>query len=806
MTKLKARITGLLLCLALLLSFIPAQAAAEKDTYVSREQAVVSLLDAIGLEALNETEADLSVFNDADLISTDYVDELGIAVSNGILSGTTGKRLNPQSNITRLEFAMVLSHAMRELPVIRPSIIFTDVPFVAAGDVSKIVKAGLMSGYGNGLFGSDDYLTQQQLAIILNKIEGLSEIRYQDDFYYAVNYQWLTNTKLPAGYAGLMAFDEVDMSNTAKMKAMVQDLVSKQASFADGTKEQKIVDFYSTILDKENRNKEGISPIKGFLDRIDGAKTAQELLTIVAQIEAETGINTLFSFGPSEDLMDSTRYSLYGSGLSIGLPAEYILMDNPQFKALYEGLLTQLYAASGLSAEAAYEKAQSFFALERVIAGAVYSSEQASKIENLYNPMTVDELAALFSKVDIKKYLTELGYGSVESLIITDPGCMKKTGELLADENLDGLKDYCRIHMMINTASLLSDDVANVIQAFSMTFSGISSAMSDEDVAFNLLGSVMSSYLGKMYVERYFSEDAKKDVESIVADIIAAYEKRIEKLDWMSADTKTAAIGKLKAIKVKIGYPDTWPDPLAGITIKTYAEGGSLLNNAFAIASAQNKQAKTLLSKPVDKSQWGMSPQTVNAYYSPSNNEIVFPAGILQPPFYDYDAPREQNLGGIGAIIAHEITHAFDNNGAQFDADGNMKNWWTESDYAAFQQKCMEVVNLYHGLEIAPNAYVNGVLTLSENVADIGAMAAILDVAENIPNVDYKKLFEANATIWRYTCTNQMYQLLATQDVHAPNKFRVNRVLVNFQEFYDTYDIKPGDALYLAPEDRVTVW
>ncbi len=806
MTKLKARITGLLLCLALLLSIIPVQAATDKDAYVSREQAVVSLLDTIGLEALSETEADLSVFNDASLISPDYVDELGIAVSNGILSGTSGKRLNPQSNITRLEFAMVLSHAMRELPAIKPNIYFTDVPFAAAGDVSKIVKAGLMSGYGNGLFGSDDYLTQQQLAIILNKIEGLSEVRYQDDFYYAVNYQWLTTTKLPAGYAGLMAFDEVDRGNTAKLKAMVQDLMKQKETNTDGTKEQKIVDFYTTVLDKENRNKQGIAPIKGYLDRIDGAKTAQELLTVISQIENETGMNPLFSFGPSEDLMDSSRYSLYGSGLTTNLPVEYTLMDNPQLKSLYEGLLTQLYALSGLSGEDAYTKAQDLYALERVIAAAALTSEQASQIENLYNPITVDELAAMFPKVDIKKYLTELGYGSVESLIVTDPGRMQKTGELLCDENLEDLKYYCRMSVLADTASLLSDDLGDVVEAFNMTFMGISSSMSDEDVAFGLLSSVMSNYLGKMYVERYFTAEAKKDVESIVADIIAAYEKRIGQLDWMSAETKTAAIGKLKAIKVKIGYPDTWADPLNGISIKTYADGGSLAGNVFAITSAQVKYEKTLLSKPVDKTQWAMSPQTVNAYYSPTNNEIVFPAGILQPPFYDLNAPREQNLGGIGAIIAHEITHAFDNNGAQFDADGNMKNWWTESDYAAFQQKCQEVIGLYHGLEIAPNAFVNGVLTLSENVADIGAMAAILDVARNIPNVDYRKLFESNATIWRYTCTNQMYQLLASQDVHAPNKYRVNRVLVNFQEFYDTYDIKPGDALYLAPEDRVTVW
>jgi putative endopeptidase len=215
---------------------------------------------------------------------------------------------------------------------------------------------------------------------------------------------------------------------------------------------------------------------------------------------------------------------------------------------------------------------------------------------------------------------------------------------------------------------------------------------------------------------------------------------------------------------------------------------------------------KTILSEPVDKSGWLVPPHTVNAYHNMTSNEIVFPAGILQYPFYDLEASREQNLGGIGFIIAHEITHAFDNNGAQFDENGNMKNWWTQQDYSAFQQKCQEVINLFDGLEIAPGAVVNGTLTVSENVADIGAMACILDIAGNMQDVNYKELFESYARIWCLTGTKQVYQILTVQDVHSPNKFRVNQVLRNFQEFYDTYDVSPENKMYLAPQDRITIW
>ncbi len=806
MNKLRAKILGILLCLTLILGMIPAQAATEATALITREQAIVSILNAVGLGALSDIEGDLTGFKDADQINPEYKDELAIAVTNSILAGTTGKAINPQAYVTRLEFALFLSRAVRELPIIHGSRSFTDVPANAAGDVSRLIKSGLMSGYGNGLFGADDYLTLDQLTAVLNRTDKLSGTRLQDDFYYAVNHKWLTGTKIPAGYPGVGSFDEVNLSNSSKLKVIAQDLLKNQGSYQEGTKEQKMADFYSSVLDMENRNKQGLEPIRKYLDQFDSINSIQELLNAAAQFENETGFNPLFSFGPSPDLMDSSRYALYGTGLSTTLPASYMLMKNPQIKALYEGFLTELFKISGLSDEEAIQAAQSVYAFEEVLAEHTLSNEDASKVENLYNPVALDKLAEMFSGTDIKKYINDLGYGSAQNLIVTDLKLMGKTGELLSEENLEILKAYTRIRLVIDTSSFLSKDLQDAIYGFNSTFLGITSVLSDEEMAFELLNSVMSGYLGKMYVEKYFSEEAKKDVEGIVSEIIKTFEKRVEKLDWMSSDTKSAALAKLKAIKVKIGYPDTWNDPLSGISIKNYDKGGSLLGNIFAITSAQAKHAKTLLSKPVDKTQWVMPPHTVNAYYNATNNEIVFPAGILQSPFYDLKATREQNLGGIGSVIAHEITHAFDNNGAQFDLNGNMNNWWTEEDYVTFQQKCQSVINHYQGLEIAPNAIVNGALTVSENVADVGAMACILDIAKSMPNANYKQLFESNANIWRFTGSQQMYQLLSTQDVHAPNKFRVNSVLQNFQEFYDTYGIQPGDALYLSPEERVSIW
>lgn len=807
MGKAKARILGILLCLAMLFSIMPAQAApTAAEEYVTREEAVVSLLDTIGLDALNDTPTDLSVFSDADQISSEYVDEMAVAVANGLLPVAPGEALNPGKNITRLEFALLVSNSMRELPIIRQAPAFTDVPAEAAGELDRVASAGLMSGYGNGCFGSDDCLTKTQLETVLNKIKALSSVRPQDDFFYAINHDWLAGTRLPAGYASYTTFDEVGLRKTDKLKAIVKEMVEKRDTYQEGTIEQKIVDFYLTVLDMENRNKEGIKPIEKYLDLIDGASTAQELLDAIVQIQSETGMSLIVGFAPDIDLMDSNRYSLYGGGLGIGLPRDYLLMENPQIENMYKGVIARMLMLSGASEDEAASQAQSLYDFEKTIAASTMSNEEASKVENIYNPVSRSELVRMFPSVDLDKYLNDLGYGSVEQIILSDVELMKKTGELLADQNLDVLKTYCRFHILAAAAPYLSQEYKDVIQNFQYAFYGVNTAMNEEDIAFNMLDSVMSDYLGRMYVEQCFSAEAKADVESIVSDIIADYQKRIEALDWMSEETKEKAISKLKSMKIKVGYPDKWDDPLKNVSIKTYEEGGSLLGNIFAISCASVKEAKTLLSKPVDKTKWYMPAHTVNAYYNATNNEIVFPAGILQPPFYDLEASREENLGGIGTVIAHEITHAFDNNGAQFDENGNMSNWWTEQDYTVFRQKCQAVADLYNGLAIAPNAAVNGNLTLSENVADIGAVACILDIAEDIPDVDYKALFESYARIWRQTATEQTYQMLAMQDSHAPNKYRVNRVLQNFQEFYDTYNIQPGDAMYLAPEKRVTIW
>ncbi|NLE24336.1 MAG: hypothetical protein GX625_03180, partial [Clostridiaceae bacterium] len=491
MNRLKVRLLGLFLCLTIAFGTLPVQADTRSNNFVTREQAVVSILSTVGYGALNEIESDLGAFKDATTVTNQYIDEIGIAVTNGILVGS-GTTLDPQRNITRLEFAMLLSRSIRDLPVRIDNQTFNDVPTSAAGDVNRLVKAGLFGGYGNGLFGSDDFLTQEQLSSVLDRVRKLKDTDLKDDFYYSVNYEWLNNTKLPAGYPGLGSFDEVSLSNDAKIKEIAKEVYKKKDTYKNGTIEQKLADFYSTALDMENRNKQGIEPIKKYLDKYEQVKTAQELLDYSVELENETGYNPLLTFGLSGDLLDSNKYSLYGQGLSTGLNSAYLLSGDPQVKALYEGFLTQIFMASGIDQENAVVQAQNVYAFETLLAENTLSNEQASKIENLYNPLTKEELAKQFANVDLKKYMSDLGYASIEDLIITDVKLMAKTGELISDENIDVLKSYVRANLVINTASLLSKDLQDIITGFNAVFLGVSSTMSDEDIAFNLLNSVMS--------------------------------------------------------------------------------------------------------------------------------------------------------------------------------------------------------------------------------------------------------------------------------------------------------------------------
>ncbi|MBR2735583.1 MAG: M13 family metallopeptidase, partial [Clostridia bacterium] len=320
------------------------------------------------------------------------------------------------------------------------------------------------------------------------------------------------------------------------------------------------------------------------------------------------------------------------------------------------------------------------------------------------------------------------------------------------------------------------------------------------------VSSVLSTDLGKIFVKRHFSEEAKKDTENMISKIKLSYKNKIENATWLSAQTKSKALKKLDTMKLKIGYPEQWGNAADDINIKNYDNGGSYFLNICEVCKRMISRSTKALHKPVDKTRWSMAVYEVNAYYNPQNNEIVFPAGILQSPFYDVNASDEQNMGAIGAVIAHEISHAFDSVGSKFDENGNAVNWWTDADRENFNKRCEQFITAYDGIEISKDIKSNGNLTLFENIADVGAISCMLDILSKKENADYQTFFKSWATVWRtlasYECTKQMSNF----DVHSNSKIRTNRTLSNFEEFHKAFNIKQGDTMYVSPEQRVSLW
>lgn len=776
------------LCTSLMLTMMPMAAfAQESASYVTRGQVVDYLLNA----------------------ADDY--NPGVKKED-ILKGDQKGNLNEDQSVSRLEAFMMINRAFSDLPapkgndlrVGNTSATFKDIPKWAQKEITELTAAGVVSGYPDGRLGVSDKVTSDQLQTLVNRIYALEGSNPRDDYYEFINKKWLNDSTIPAGEIGNGVFNELMKSNDEKIQNIIEEVVKKQ--HPQGSKEQKIADYYKTALNAEQRNKQGIQPIAPYLKAIDEASSLKELVQANTDLTAATGIGTLLQFFVSADAKNSSTYALYSTGLGATLDKNSYLSGDEKTKNTYIDYVTKLFVLAGEKEQAAKEHATSVFNMEKELAAASMDIQDQGNVNKYYNLYTMDQFKALYPTVDVAGLLKALQLSQADKVIVTDVGLAKKSSELLNDANLSTLKSYAKARLLMGTGTLLSDGFREASQQFSATMYGIEGKSTDEQIAVSLTKSAMNDYLGQAFVEKHFSQEAKKDVEQMVHRLIDTYKTRIQNLDWMSAETKTKAMKKLDKMTIKIGYPDQWNNTLDQVPIKTYENGGSLFSNNIAINLAGMKNQKEALGKAVDKSAWGMSVYDVNAYYNPVNNEIVFPAGILQAPFYDIKAKPETNLGAIGMVIGHEISHAFDNNGSAYDENGNANNWWTAEDFKKFQEKCNDVIAYYDGIEVVPGASNNGKLTVSENIADLGGMAASLNVVSKLPSPDYKAYFEGNAVIWRSTMTKEIATYMTTVDVHSANKVRVNRTVASFPEFYKTYGVTEKDAMYVAPEKRVSIW
>lgn len=637
--------------------------------------------------------------------------------------------------------------------------------------------------------------------------ENSDGVRLEDDYYDYMNQDILDQVEIPRDSGGWSYFYQLEKESYEVLEGVLEEAVKNRKEAKPGSLEQKIADLYLSAIDMEGRKKAGFGQLQPYLDQVRNASDINEYLKAVGSIYGDLGVSSILMTQWMEDMKDSSQYALYVDGADLG-PGKETLEDKTQAKLMeqYEDYIGRTLEYTGQSREEAKKAASEILAFQKDLAKSALPLSQQGDPDIIYNPYSMKEIKALLPEGAADSYLASAGLSDVDSVVVTQKAQMEKIGRYLTEDHLPVLKNYSIFSLVSDFAPYLTPEIRDNNLDWHNTQNGIKERKTDKKLASERTQDMLGFEFGRLYVEKCFSKDEKTAIEKMVRHILEAYKKQIMALDWMGEETKTAAIKKLDNMTLKIGYPDKWPDDYAGATITPTEKGGNLIDNVLSLMKAQNTVNKEKVRKPVDKTEWGMTPQTVNAYYNPTGNEIVFPAGILQAPFYDPDQDYASNLGGIGSVIAHEVSHAFDSSGSLYDEKGNYHVWWTNEDRARFKQLADRVVAYYDEQDGYKGRHVNGAQTLNENIADLGSMAAITSIVGDDAE-SLKLLFKQYATIWasKYTPESMIRRL--NVDVHSPAKVRVNAVLSAANAFYKAYpEIKEGDAMYVAPQKRVKIW
>lgn len=638
------------------------------------------------------------------------------------------------------------------------------------------------------------------------------DIRLQDDFYEVINKEWISKTKLDKGDVSYSTFEELASNVNKKIYKIIMDIQCNRDRYDKNSDELKVLKLYENYLDNQARNKAGIMPIEKYMKEIDNINTIDDLRKILRSNEFSY-FQSLINLSVAPDYKDSSVNVLYISRSNLGLGNSSYYKDYSKkgisIKEAYIKYISKLYTLYGESKKIAHENAQKFYDVEEKIARKIPSLEEEAadpnRIEKSYNVYTIKDLEEYAPNIKFSDLFNELNISDDQKIIVEDPEELKLVNSFIVEESIDEVKNFMRTTILLNTNTFLTSKFRESSSELKKLLYGVKNTELDYTSGVKFATYELEEVVSKLYVDAYFNKESKDGVENITKEIIDNFEKRLQRVTWMSDYTRLQALNKLQNINVKIGYPNKWND-YSNINIKSYSEGGSLVENTINIYLEESKKQFLKLSTPVDKDEWNMGACTVNAYYNPTNNEIVFPAGILQAPFYDKNASIEKNLGGIGAVIGHELTHAFDNTGAQFDETGKLKNWWSNKDYEEFTSRSKKISDYYSKIEISDGKFINGPLTVGENISDLGGVACILDMANKLEKPNLEDLFENYANVWKEVSTDEMKEYLLNNDPHAPKRIRVNGVLSQFDDFYKTYNIKEGDKMYIKPEDRVGIW
>lgn len=629
-----------------------------------------------------------------------------------------------------------------------------------------------------------------------------------DDFYMAVNHNTLESWEIPADQAYTGWFQKLREENYNKLDEIIRQ-VSSGTDYEEGSDQDAIRALNLTGLDRETRDRQGYGQKLGdFLKEVDRSGSVRELLETCIQFQRDYGVGSLIGFRYGADSGDSSTKVLYMNSPDTGLNREvWFARDesNKNVVTAYKRYLIKLIENSGQSLQEAEAAAEQVTAMMKDLASSSLSLQELYDAEKTYHVYTAEDAVAIYSDALPFQVPKEVfGIREEEKTIIEQPDLCKKLSGYLKEENLPLLKEYVKTCLYSDFCMVTDSDNLNAGQEYYMAVQGTKEKKAFERTVSEYVQEILGFECGRVFSEKYFDEEAKRDVTDIIRQVIAVYDQRLADMEWMSEVTRQEARNKLAAITIKAGYPDTWPQDQYSIRLRDPENGGVYVDNILEIMKgAQDYQIKTK-QDPVDKSQWFLSPQTVNAYYAPTNNEIVFPMGILQPPFYDAKADPVVNLGGIGMVIAHEITHAFDTSGSQYDEKGNLRDWWTAEDKGKFKELAQRVIDYYNTMEV-DGISVNGSLTVTENIADLGSMSCITEIAKQ-NGYDLREMYKAYAVIWACKYREEYLSYLITNDPHAPAAIRVNAVLSATGDFYTAFDVKEGDGMYQKPEKRPGIW
>ena len=632
-----------------------------------------------------------------------------------------------------------------------------------------------------------------------------------DNFQEYVNGTWLKTNKIPADKSSYGSFDMLYDQSQKDVKIIIEE--ASKGSFANGTDQQKIGDYYASYMNRKERDAKGIMPIQPELKNIDAIANYTDLAAYFGKAN-RTGIAIPFAISVNQDYKNPNEYTLMTWQSGLGLPErEYYLQTDAKMtdvRKKYLAHIEKMLTLTGMPSPA--ESAAKIMTLETTMAKAQMTKEDTRETAKLYNKYAIGDLKTLMPDFDWNAMLKNAGIENQKILVVSQVEYTKSLNGIIKSTPIDTWKTYLKWSLINNAASHLTTelDKAN-FEFYGKTLYGTEKQEDDWKRAVNSVNGSLGEMVGKVYVAKHFSPEAKERMVGMVKNLLKAYAESIKKLDWMSEATKKQALQKVDKFMIKIGYPDKWRDYSTLKVVKN-----DLYGNAERATEFEYNRLLHKLGKPVDRKEWGMTPQTVNAYYNPSLNEIVFPAAILQPPFFNLNADDAVNYGGIGAVIGHEIGHGFDDQGATFDGDGVMRNWWTPEDLTKFKAKTEALVAQYSGFKAFPDLNVNGAFTLGENIGDLGGLSIAIKAykmslnGKEAPVMDgytgMQRVFLGWGQVWLDKQREEAMRSQIAGDPHSPAKFRINGVVRNVPEFYEAFKIKPTDSLYLAPEKRVKIW